>query len=258
MNPQDFLRQYRFRADLTDFVGVEVEGFLVDPDTNAVVPRAAEFLDEMRGSTWGHELSACQVEFRTRPLTNFSQTKDELTELFADGEARARELGLVLRYTEVGPAEMPLTIYPHSTRYRQIAAEMDEEKLRAACRVAGVHLHYGVANWSDALAVYDRLRRALPNLIKMGDRSDGERMRLYRLVSKRRDPPELKTTDDLVREAMIDGFFENPRGCWWLLRISTYGTVEVRVFGTTADPHTIVDWIREVSQIARPSVGGHW
>lgn len=254
MTNEEFLQSFRFRPDLAGFVGIEVEGFLRDPQTSLVVPRAVEFLDGMRGSIWGPELSACQVEFRTRPLTSFGQIEAELADSFEDGEKRAAELGLTLDFCEVGPADMPLDVYPHSARYQRIAAELGEDRLRAASRVAGVHVHYGCTDWADAIKVYGALRRNLPALVRAGDNSAGERLRLYHEVVQRRDPPVLTSTDDLIREAVADGFFESPRGCWWLLRISPYGTVEVRVFGTTRDTQKIVGWVRTVSEIARPSV----
>ena len=256
MSPTDFLAAFKFRPDLADYVGIEIEGFLRDQETGLVVPRAAEFLDGMRLTTWGYELSAAQVEFRTRPLASFGQIKDELDDCFREGDRRANELGLAISYDEVGSADMPLEVYPHVSRYRAIAERLSEAQLRAACRVAGIHMHWGIRDWTHAIQVYSRLRKHLPKLIAMGDGSGGERLRLYHEVAARRDPPELQSPMDLIREATAGGFLGNPRDCWWLLRVSTYGTVEVRVFGTTRDVSKIMSWVRTISEIANP--GTHW
>ena len=250
MSPTDFFSAYEFCPDLAGFVGIELESFTVDATSGLVVPAAGNFLDGMRRSTWGEELSACQVEFRTRPLHSESDIRAELTRRFAEGDRRATQLGLRLDFTEVGPADMPLDVFPGNARYLQIAQGLGTDRLRAACQVAGLHIHYGVRDWTHAIAVYEALRQNLPSLISAGDGSKGERMRLYHQVAVHRDPPPLRSKEDLYTAAVEYGFAESPRNCWWLIRISPYGTVEVRVFGTTRCLDRILGHVREVQRIA--------
>lgn len=255
MSPTDFFLAYEFCPDLAGFVGLEFESFTVDATSDLVVPAAGSFLDGMRRSTWGEELSACQVEFRTRPLRSESDIRAELSRRFTEGDRRAAQLGLKLDFTEVAPEGMPLDVFPGNPRYSQISQSLGTDRLRAACRVAGLHIHYGVRNWDHAIAVYGRLRESLPQLIAAGDGSKGERMRLYEQVAVRCDPPPLRRKEELYAAAVENGFADSPRNCWWLIRISPYGTVEVRVFGTTRNVDVALNCVRMVQRIA---LGRSW
>ncbi|MEK7608354.1 MAG: glutamate-cysteine ligase family protein [Patescibacteria group bacterium] len=247
----EFLAQFAFREDGSGLIGVERERFLVD-GLGCPIALSKGFLREVNNPRWTYELSACQVEDRTDPKRLREEILAELALNDLAGEEAAKRIGCELRIMEVAPVAMPLTVYP-DPRYFEIAKRISEEELRAACRVAGVHIHYGVANMAEALRVYNRLRAHLGYLSHIGDCSHGERLALYRTMAPKSIPPRYKNEDDFYKTACERGFAENPRDCWHLIRISRHGTVECRMFGACETQRVmhLVDVVRRIVEGGR-------
>ncbi len=223
-----FLRQFVFKPELAGYIGIERERFLATPD-GVFVPRAKEFLALIGDPQWTYELSACQVEDKTIPSNNLEEIWKGLTSNDQAGFPAAKKLGVKLITRPVAPPDMALDIYP-TPRYQEIAKNISADKLSAACRVTGLHIHVGMPNWAEAIRVYNSLRDNLDFLCRVGDRSGGERLRLYKVMAEGWKPPELKDAGHFFQIAKIQGFDQNPRNCYWLIRISPYGTVELRMF----------------------------
>ncbi len=242
-----FLAQFNFRAANRGAIGLEREFFIVDHD-GRLVPRAPELLDLLREqdhSAWDPELSACQIEVKTPPRFRRRDLQDDLRRQEAQGQQAAAKLGLSLRVLEIAPDDMPLDIYP-CERYSNIAARIDTGALLAGCQLAATHIHLGVGSVQEALLVYDRLRQKLPLLMAEGDHSGGERLRRYARMTPLCQPPELRSVEEYFRVALEQGFAlppRTPKDCWWLLRISPVGTVEIRVFGAEPDHDRILHWV---------------
>lgn len=247
----EFLAQFDFRKDGSGLIGIERERFLVDGLGNPVA-LSEEFLRTVNNSRWTYELSACQAEDRTSPKRLREEILAELALNDLTGEEAAKRIGCELRVMEVAPVTMPLTVYP-DPRYLEIAKRISEEELRAACRVAGVHIHYGVASMAEALAVYNRLCAYLGYLSHIGDNSHGERLALYRTMAPKSIPPRYQDEDDFYGTACEMGFTENPRNCWHLVRISRHGTVECRMFGA-CDTGRIMHLVNVVRYIAEGGI----
>ncbi len=256
---QKFLSHFSFDPSRAGFLGVEREFFLESvgrcrcsfPGSRAnLVPRAPDFLAAVRDDHWTYELSACQVEHRTDPCVDLCVLHDDLENGLARGQEVAYRLGMEIAPREVAPLDMPLENYPEP-RYDHLRAHvLSPERYLAACRVTGTHVHYGVGSVEEALAVYNRLVRALPVFLDAGDGSDGERLRLYRIAAPACDPPPLATVEEFYAHAVEAGFADNPRNCWDLVRISRHGTVEVRAFGAPRDTETVLSWARLVRGFA--------
>ncbi len=246
---QDFLASFRFRPELAGCVGIERERFLVSPE-GAFAPRADEFLSEMRDAAWTYELSRCQVEDRTRSARDHFIVKANLLSNDNRGKFVAAKIGLGLQTLEVAPESMPLDVYPEP-RYLAIAEKISRETLSAACRVAGTHIHLGMRNMDEAIAAYNLLRAELETLTRLGDHSGGERIRLYRAMAGKWNPPQYRDEQELFEIARQEGFAENSRNCWHLIRITQKGTVECRMFGVTVFPDEILEWVSAVRRIAR-------
>lgn len=244
---QEFRSRFNFKKDFRGYIGVERERFLTTPD-GKVAPRAKEFLEKMDNSLWTYELSACQVEDRTRPRFRTVSVWYELFRNDMKGKCAARELGLGLASFEVGPKDMPLQVYPDS-RYLEISKWISEEQLRAACRVAGVHIHVGTENLDEAVKVYNALRKYLNLLCRIGDHSGGERLRLYKTMATIWEPPIIENVEHFFAIAREQGFHKKPRSCYWLIRISIHGTVELRMFGSTKSRARILNYITVVRRI---------
>ncbi len=253
MNFEGFCGQFRFQQKWRLHLGLEAEWFLCDPKTQMPVPRAQDFLGPM-SPDWTKELSACQVEFRTPPCASPQALVTEFKRGRAEGAKRAAETHLLLGDMALAPFSMPLDVYPDE-RYQAIARRLSIEVLRSACRVAGIHIHVGVANLSEAVTVYNQLVRELPHLRQLINTSQGERLRTYSDMARSVTPPLYDSVENFFAQAKRLGFAADLRSCYDLIRISGYGTVEVRVFDTTSD-HLLVQRAAEtVQDISRQALG---
>lgn len=238
---QTFTDRFNFDPKRHLFVGIERECFLTRNGT--IVPIAGEIIPQLDNKrNFGYELSACQLEMRTDP-TNLVLIKDVLKhsqQLLNEYESR---FGFEALHTEVAPYKMPLDVYPDPTgRYQQITKDMPIKKLRAACRVAGTHIHIGMASKEQAIVAYNVAIKELPRLCKMGDKSKGERLQIYKIMAPDFKSPHYNNWEYFERYAKDHGFDETPRNCWHLIRISIHGTIEFRVFGATPSVDEIEKW----------------
>jgi gamma-glutamyl:cysteine ligase YbdK (ATP-grasp superfamily) len=249
MSSSSFLSLFNFNPSLAGAIGIEREFFLLDASRQPL-PRSPEFLDIVKDQQWTYELSACQVEHRTEPRINIDDIRQELQHGSAIGKQAAAKLGLQLGSLELAPANMDLGYYPHDQRYQKIVMTLPREILLAACRVAGVHIHLGVKEIREALLIHNRFVEHLDDLCRLGDHSGGERLRLYKQMAKNWQPPVYKSVEHLQAMAREQGFEQNPRNCWHLIRISRHGTVELRMFGMTDDLDEIIGWVRTIRRLA--------
>lgn len=236
-----FMGKFNFREEGKLFVGVERECHLVD-ENGAIVPMAAKVLEHINDEHFGYELSACQLESRTAPV-QLKHLKDALSKNDSVARSVLNALSLGCSHKEVAPFDMPLDVYPDPTgRYQQITKNMPIEILRAACRVIGTHVHIGMPNHETALRVYNEVICHADKLISLGNGSDGERLKIYRMMAPDATPPAYASWNDFYSTACAKGFDQDPRKCWTLIRISVHGTIEFRMFGTTDDLDVIVGW----------------
>ncbi len=257
MEFRDFCRSFKFQPNKTGLVGIEREFFLVDGVSGLPTPRSPEFLKRVADPRWTYELSACQVEDRTVPCEAFLILEAELRRGLSLGRSAALSMGCKLEAIEVAPIDMPQDIYPDEPRYANIATKLEPEQLSAALRVAGIHIHYGVRNLEMALRLSNILNAHIEELIQLGDGSHGERLQLYKRVARTPMAPNYESLEHYYHVARDQGFADNPKNCWHLIRISPHGTVEVRVFGTAYnrskqdhDVERVVDWAKRVCDFA--------
>jgi len=249
-NIKDFLSKFSFKPEMAGFIGVEREQFLVSLTDGVCMPQSKKFLDAIANNSWTYELSACQVESRTSPQIDSSAIKVELLANENMGSKVAGKLGLKLLNQEVANVDMPLDVYPNP-RYLEIVKTISEERLRAACRVAGIHIHVGARDIGHAIAVNNLLVPHLDTFCSIGDHSSGERLRLYRTMAKNWQPVTYQSPEHLFEVAQSENFTDNPRNCWKLIRISIHGTVELRTFGSTDDVDEILEWVSLIKSITK-------
>lgn len=243
----EFFRKFDFKPNFAGCVGIEREHFLASSD-GALVPRSPDFLRRLKDVRWTYELSRCQVESRTKPHRDMSALKLELLGNANAGWHCAETMGLRLINQEVGHENMPLDVFPNP-RYLAIASSIPVERLRAACRVTGTHIHIGVKDMEHALVAYNALIPHLRDLGRLGDHSSGERLGLYKTMAEHWQPEPYENSEQFFEAARIGGFLENPRNCWTLIRISIHGTVELRMFGVTDHADEIIFWVSRIKSI---------
>ncbi len=257
---QKFLQLFKFCPKRSLFVGVERECLLCN-NSGKIVPIASKVLESLKkpklirfsfGSgeefewylpkCFGYELSACQLESRVGPCTLacLMRKLQKLEQILKESE---RELKFRRSFNEVGPANMPLDVFPDPTgRYQEITKNMPKHILLAACRVIATHVHIGMPDHATALRVYNEVIKYLPILCRSGDKSNGQRLAIYKVMAPDYEPPFYESWEQFYREAVEKNFVTDPRKCWHLIRLSVHGTIEFRMFGATSDLDEIVDW----------------
>ena len=255
MNMSEFVRKFNFRKEGEMLIGIEREGFILDSD-NRIVPLAGKVLERLKdNSRFGYELSACQLEDRVGPC-NLGDLRRRLLENEAEIKKVEDDLNFSRLYCDVAPADMPLDIYPDPTgRYQKIARNIPDRILRAACRVAGVHVHVGMPDHGTALAVYNKVIGSLDYLCAIGDLSGGERLSLYKIMAPNFKPSRYGNWKEFYESAVANGFAIDPRKCWHLIRISVHGTIEFRMFGSTSDLSQILNWGKICHDLCSDALG---
>lgn len=248
-----FLQRFCFHPELAGYIGIEREQFLISPESGQCVPRAPEFLKTINDPQWTYELSACQVESRTKPKQELSAIEHILCANESRGKVVATQMGLHLINREVGAMEMPLDVYPNP-RYLEIAKTISRERLAAACRVTGIHVHIGTHTISDAILLHNAVLPHFESLCQLGDHSGGERLRLYKVMAEHWEPSAIHCPEHFFEIAQREGFSDHPRNCWKLIRISTHGTVELRMFGATDHVGEIMEWIQLLKTIIKEAL----
>lgn len=242
MTEQAFRNKFSFKPLLAMMVGIERECFLTRD--GQILPIAPEIIPQLDDPMISYELSACQLESHIGPCA-LAIVGEMLRESEADIDIASKLLNFDCLHLEVAPDDMPLHVYPDPLgRYQQIAAGMPREVLLAACQVTGTHIHIGMPDPDTALAAYNRVVPCWKELAEMGNGSAGRRLAIYRRVVTDPEPKPYASWSAFYQEAKSRGFAENPRNCWDLIRISTHGTIEFRMFGATSDLDKIESWAR--------------
>lgn len=241
---EKFTERFNFRKEGSLKIGIERECFLTDLRGN-IIPKAKDVLSVLADrSTFGYELSACQLEDRIGPVAmdglRVSLYANEMILRWAEAALNFRRL-----FQEVAPINMPLDVYPDPTgRYQKITKNMPRHILEAACRVTGTHIHIGMPDHETALKVYNRVIGEIENLCALGDGSNGERLRIYKVMAPDFHSPHYRSWFDFYEAAVEKNFVTDPRKCWNIIRISVHGTIEFRMFGTTSDLDKIIEWAK--------------
>lgn len=248
---QEFMNWFHFQPQYALSVGIERECFITDSD-GSIMPWAPRVLDHLGiCDRFGYELSACQLEDRVGPCA-LSDAPKELQRNEADITRAEKAVGFRRLFTEVGPDNMPLDVYPDPAgRYARIVESLSQEKLLAACQVTAVHVHIGMPDHHAALKVYNNVIRFLPELCTLGDGSTGRRLEIYKIMAPQHTPRPYSTWGDYRREALARRFVNDPRQCWDLIRISVHGTIEFRIFGSTSDLAKIHMWASRCHELCQ-------
>lgn len=246
---EKFLLRYRFNPKMKGMVATERERFIVDQN-GMPVPKSEILLKNSKNRMRTYEFSACQIEDRTLPKSDDTDILLALLKNENDGIETAHRLGFHLVPYEVAPEDMPLDVYP-DPRYLAIRKTLTPEVVSAACRVGSVQILLGAENWETALQIYQNARQHLNELCKAGDHSNGLRMKLYRKMAPRSQPPDYRNVSDVFEDARSENFLLSHKNNWRILRFHPYGYVEFRMFGNTPYLDEIMYWIEMVKQLSR-------
>ncbi len=247
--PSEFLAKFKFDPRKIGMIGCEREFFLtnIHGEIKPLAVKALEILPCGKMSIYSYELSACQLEAHIGPV----EIDDFYGALMNVHVPMIQELlnhGIGADFRTVGPKDIPLDIYPDpSGRYQKITKEMPEEILRAACRVTGTHFHVGMPDHETALTVYNEVIKDFEYFRSIGNLSNGKRMSIYHTMAKDNIPRHYNDWEELHDYYSKNGYQDDPRRCWHLIRISAHGTIEFRMFDNTNDLDLVYTWARKCS-----------
>lgn len=251
-----------FTQSLAGCIGIEREFTLMQNGES--VPRSPEFLAHMakrmqslglNTERWAPELSACQVEDRTLPQHTAYGLSDDLDSAQKMGCNVAEKMSCLMQAVEVVPAHVACHVHE---KYLHLREKLPRSVLMAAYRVAGVHVHIGCASLQQAVEFHDALCTELPAIVHMTDHTNGERLGLYHQVVAHTMgvyAPHLPGTSPLYKS--ITGWEDRMRAlgvtklaeCYDLVRISHYGTVELRTPGMTDSVDEIIGWVERIRSL---------
>src|SRR3954454_11933909 len=245
----DMARAREAFEDSQDFtVGIEEEFQILDPDTLALSQRFEELYDAGRADDVLHErvageLISSEIEIRSDKGDDFADA------LASQREARGRLFQLAADHgTRLGATS------PHPFSPWQEQRIIDTEHYRRLQRDLGyvarrnntwsIHVHVGIRGADRAIAVCDRLRPVLPQLLAISANSpflDGHdsglhsaRSQIFTKSFPRCGIPEpfgdWRTYADHVDFLVQTGSVIEHTQLWWSVRPHhSFGTVEVRI-----------------------------
>ncbi len=241
---EEFIKKFAFDPSKRFCLGVEEEVWTVHPSSGVLIPGALRvFLNT--NVVWPNckpELPAQQLEVVTPVCKDLYALGHALRQNEMMLDRIAKTFNFKISRAPVPEKPFALDVFP-KPRYLEIKKRFGA-RLRGAY-VAGLHIHIGIGSPEEAIRVMNACRTVLPWFLALSARSSvyaGQRMpcKSYRFVKYREMagevvPPYLESWDDFALTAKNKGFLEDPRMCWWGLRISPHGTVELRICDVQAD-----------------------
>jgi glutamate---cysteine ligase / carboxylate-amine ligase len=228
--------------------GIEEEYFLVDPRTRALVTEPPKsMLNECKAKLGGHvsaEYQRSQVEVATKICTHAADARDHLAHLRNGVAGIARRHGLA----PIAASTHPFTRWRtqrHTDKQRYKAIADDLKGVGRRMVVGGMHVHVGIDDDDQRIAVMNGMRPCLPLLLALSASSpfwQGEDtgLKSYRTAINDATPrsgiPEAfaswseyqRTIGILIQSQVI----EDATKIWWDLRPSgRFPTLELRITG---------------------------
>jgi glutamate---cysteine ligase / carboxylate-amine ligase len=241
-------------------VGIEEEFGILDPQTRSLAQRfeelrdSAEAQDQILGESIAGELISSEVEIRSGRGATLADALSHQREVRARLFSRAAEHQMLLAATGTHPwspwQEQKIIDTEH---YRRVEDGLKYVAWRN--NTFSLHLHVGVRGADRAIAVCDRLRPVLPELLALSANSpflDGRDSVLHSVRSQifTKSFPRCGIPDafgsfqaykDYVDFLVKTGSIVEATQLWWSVRPHhSFGTVEVRICDaqSTADEST--------------------
>jgi glutamate---cysteine ligase / carboxylate-amine ligase len=226
--------------------GIEEEYYLVHAGSRALVKepprRLITSLKTAHGPSFSEEFMRSQIEISTPVCASADEARAALIDLRRSIARKARRYGLA----PIAAATHPFTMWRHqrhrdSQRYNAIAD--DFQALGRRMLICGLHVHIGIEQPDDRIALMNDLRPYLPLFLALSGSSPfwgGEitGLKSYRTAindaTPRKGIPEpFADWRDFERTAgaLVDaGVIEDATKIWWDVRPSVrFPTLEVRI-----------------------------
>ena len=240
-------------------LGIERELFIIQ--NGHIVPKIGELLPKLQEmaekiglskNQFGFELFAGQVEDRTKIVQNINDLIQSLRENRRLLEIVGKQLNLNFMCKDYVDEEDlgELIVNPFDKRHQKIWLTLDKKRKIAASQVAAIHVHISVTG-EEAVKVLNICRKKeIDRLAKLGDFSQGKRLRAYRIMAQvYGDPPEFNNLNELMAYITNKG---GERNVWDMVRYKpSTRTIEFRMFGSTDKEDKIISFIKACQEIIK-------
>ncbi len=242
-----FKKQFNFNPEYRLHIGIERELYITR--NGEFLPIADEILQQISGiefpTTWTHEFSACALEQTIGPAP-FESISDTIITMDISKSMIESKFNVQLLAYEVAPQDLPDAVYPDPTgRYETIVQNESDELLDAARRTGGIHIHIGLADHDEALRVHKKLSNETVQeyLLSIGDNSNRERIELIQHFTDW-SVDSFSSWEEFYEHIKDKDLLHDLKSYRPLIRISKYGTIEFRMFGSTNSRELIEFYVR--------------
>jgi glutamate---cysteine ligase / carboxylate-amine ligase len=254
-----------FEASEDFTVGIEEEFAILDPETRALTPRFEELrdlaqADDLLATSVAGELIRSEIEIRSKKGHDFAEAIASQAEHRRRLIRLAGDHGVLLAATGTHPwspwQEQEII---HTEHYQVLRENLGYVAYRN--NTFSVHVHVGVQGADRAIAVCDRMRTVLPELLAISANSpflDGRdsglhsaRTQIFTKSFPRCGIPDAfgdwQTYADYVEFLVHTGSVSEMTQIWWSVRPHhAFGTVEVRI----CDAQSSADESTALAQLA--------
>jgi carboxylate-amine ligase len=189
-----------------------------------------------------HELHQSMVEVGTTICRDVSEVRGQLTEMRSELNRLARRGGLRIVAASTHPfADWTTQPITEQDRYATIVNDMQD--LARANLIFGLHVHVGIRDKGEAVAMANQIRYFLPHLLALSCSSPfwlgrktglmSNRCHIFKRFPRTGIPDEFESYEQLenfVKLLVRTGCIDNGKKIWWDVRAHyLYDTVEVRI-----------------------------
>jgi carboxylate-amine ligase len=237
-------RRDAFGSSTEYTVGVEEEFMVLDTETLALVPRAAEIVAAAADAdNVKQEIRRSMVETSSRPAVTVDDLRVDLLDLRRAITALAAERGCLIGAAGAHPfSSAEEQEVSDSERYRYVAG-LSGWVGRRATAVFGTHVHVAVASAEKALGVMEALLADLPTLVALSASSPlweardtgfaSARLAVRAELPRTGLPPRFESLADYdatLATLRRSGLVPDASYLWWDVRMQArLGTIEIRI-----------------------------
>lgn len=263
---ESFNRTFNFSPERRFCIGAEEEVWTVHRDTGRLIPIAPRIFVpgyEARYPNLKPELPAQQIEAVTPVCRNMLELAQALRANQEMMDRCAVRHGFKLSRAPVPVKPFAIRVFP-KPRYLEIK-RVHGAKLANAF-IAGLHVHVGVGSGTEAVDALNVVRQYLPTLLQHSACASQRRSQTgyaslrfmkYRAMAGTTVPPYLQSWEHFRGVAERHQFADDPRNCWWSVRISPHGTVETRIFDVQPSLEKTMYLAGATRMLVRAAVLGH-
>jgi len=228
---EDFLNLIKFRPEPTGYIGAERE-FFIRNELGVIVPGVIRMLEALQSDVrFSPEVPACQIEDKLQsPVLTFDEFVQAIHAIEERYEYAKAQTGLGRVLIEYAPDTMPLDIYP-DPRYQHFQETKTREQLLAMCRIAATHFHIGCKDYHHMLKCYNAAIDSFDDMLAWCDYSGGKRIATYKQATPYWRPGPIDSLEHHYQIACERGYNMDIGNDHQLIRMTRYGTIELRMFG---------------------------